>query len=123
MAKPRPCPSKDKRILDRRNAFYRQAQKLKPVEIVSPHARYDWLRAIATSALPSTTRLVAHTLCLHGNADGSGIYPSVRVIADESGLTQTAVCKHLGILAASAYVRPYFIAGRGGQSHARTFYM
>ena len=66
-----------------------------PVNISGENAKYNWLRHIAKSDLPATSRLIAHTLCLHGRIDGSNIFPGTRVLAAESGLSERAVCTHL----------------------------
>jgi hypothetical protein len=122
VAKPRPPQHLDRRIIERRNRFHRLAQQLDPKDVEGTNAKWEWLHAIVTTNLPSTSRLVAHTLCLHGRSNGEDIYPSVRTLSAESGLTQTAVCKHLEVLAVNAFLQPFFMAGRGGRSHARTVY-
>jgi hypothetical protein len=63
--------------------------------------KYVWLRLIAASSLQSTTKLVAHSLALHGRVNGRSIYPSTRVIAKESSLSERAVCTHLDKLVRS----------------------
>jgi hypothetical protein len=50
------------------------------------------------SDLQSTTRLVAHTLVLHGQANGDRIFPSVRLLASGAALSERAICEHLEML-------------------------
>lgn len=76
-------------------AAFRAAQKHQPVAVSD---KYVWLRLIAKSELTSTTRLVAHTLCLHGQKDGCNVYPSTLTLAAETGLTERSVCTHIDIL-------------------------
>lgn len=110
------------KLVSRRLALHADAKRHDPVTLDNEDAKWDWLHMIALSSLPATTRLIAHTLCLHGRSNGSNIYPSVRCLADETGLTETAVCKHLGLLTTEGYLLPFFQKGRTGQSWARTTY-
>lgn len=110
------------RLKSRRLELHAQAKRHDPVTLDHEDAKWDWLHMIALSSLPATTRLIAHTLCLHGRSNGSNIYPSVRGLADEAGLTETAICKHLGLLTSEGYLLPFFQKGRTGQSWARTTY-
>jgi hypothetical protein len=57
--------------------------------------RWRWLQAIAASDLPSTTRLVMHTLSLHMASGGGSCYPGLTLIAAESGLDKSTVRRHL----------------------------
>lgn len=94
------------------NAAGAAARVLRPrkaIERVSKpnKARYAWLEVVMKSGKPekggkgglqSISRLVAHTLTFHGRSDGSGIFPSVRTLANETGLSERAVCEHIGHL-------------------------
>ncbi len=86
-------------------------------------ARYTWLHQIAKSSLSPTTRLVAHSLALFGNADGSNIYPGVRAIAAASGLSQRAVCEHLDKLVLAGYVVRHTTQLSGPRMHTRLIYL
>jgi len=88
------------------NAAGAEARALRPRKAIEraskPNkARYAWLDAVMNSGkpkkggLPATSRLIAHTLAFHGNSDGSKIFPSVRALANETGLSDRAVCEHL----------------------------
>jgi hypothetical protein len=72
--------------------------KFCPERIVGRDARYRWLDSIVASDLIPTTRLVAHTLAMHGRTDGTNIFPSTRRLASTSGLSERAVCVHLDLL-------------------------
>jgi hypothetical protein len=95
------------------NASVAQGRRFQPRKVDSKHARYEWLRSVMDSDLPSTTRLVSHTLVSHGRADGSGIFPSVRVVAKKSGLSERAVCDHLDLLVRRGYL---WRKARGGDT-------
>ena len=61
-------------------------------------ARYKWIAAVIASDLTSTTRLVAHSMVLHGTVTGERIFPGVRKLAEDSGLSERAVCTHVDTL-------------------------
>jgi hypothetical protein len=66
-----------------------------PKRLAGKDARYRWIDSIVKSDLQSTTRLVAHTLALHGQANGERIFPSIRRLASGSSLSERAVCAHI----------------------------
>lgn len=57
---------------------------------------WSWRHAILQSELPPTTRFVLLTISCHMNDVGGGCYPSTRLLASESGLSERAVCEHIG---------------------------
>lgn len=71
---------------------------------MSNSLRWRWLQAIAASDLPSTSRLVCHTLALHMDSLGANCYPGIGTICSESGLGRTAVCRHLDSLEGSGWI-------------------
>lgn len=60
--------------------------------------RFEWERAVLRLAMPTTTKLVALTLAIYGNRDGSGIHPGEARLARELGLSQRSVRGHLWTL-------------------------
>lgn len=58
---------------------------------------YTWRAAILRSDLPSTTRHVLLTLSCYVNDVGQSAYPSIETLANNTGLTDRAVIKHLQI--------------------------
>lgn len=58
-------------------------------------ALFTWRSAICDSELPSTSRHVALTLSLHMSERGDSCFPSVRRLADETGLSRRTVQRHL----------------------------
>lgn len=55
-----------------------------------------WRDVVASAAgPPSTTRLVLLTLSLHMNKGGGDAFPSTRLLAERTGLSERAVCTHL----------------------------
>lgn len=75
-----------------------------PVALTGKDAKYNWLHHIAKSSLAASSRLVAHTLCLHGRETGTSIFPSTRTLAAESGLSEHTVCDHLEQLVRRGYL-------------------
>lgn len=64
----------------------------------APRLLFAWRKAIAKSDLPPTVRLVAHTLGLHMNPDGSSCHPGDALVAKESGLSDRSVRSAIGRL-------------------------
>lgn len=56
---------------------------------------YTWRGGVIKSDLPSTTRHVLLTLSCHFNDAGEACYPSTRLLAEETGLSERAVITHL----------------------------
>jgi DNA-binding transcriptional MocR family regulator len=65
---------------------------------------FGWRGEVATSDLPSTTRLVALTLSLHMNELGGSAFPGVRLLARETGLDRKTVMRHLHELEKRGYL-------------------
>jgi DNA-binding MarR family transcriptional regulator len=87
-----------------------EPQRLTAGGVLTPkqvkRARYLWLDWMCHfSKLEPTTRLVAHTLVLHGLDDGTRIFPGVREIADESGLSERSVSTHIDILCRTGWLQ------------------
>lgn len=56
---------------------------------------FTWRSAIAESALPPTSKLVAFALSLHMNERGESCFPSQPTLARETSLSERAVREHL----------------------------
>jgi hypothetical protein len=56
---------------------------------------YSWQRAILSSDLPSTTKLVLMALSTHINKGTGLAFPSIRILMKDTGLSNKAVIKHL----------------------------
>jgi len=67
-------------------------------------ARFIWTHLIAKSKLPMPAICIAHTLVLHGRADGSDIWPSTATLAAEANCTERCVCDQLDVLARAGYI-------------------
>lgn len=63
----------------------------------NPLDAWSWRHAFTSSKLPSTTRLVLHTIGMYMNEVGEGCYPSVANICEKSGLDKKTVLKHIGV--------------------------
>ncbi|MDN5880958.1 MAG: helix-turn-helix domain-containing protein, partial [Nitrosospira sp.] len=57
---------------------------------------YTWQTAILASSLPPTMRHVLLTLGCHLNVAGEACFPSTKLLAQETGLSERAVVTHLG---------------------------
>lgn len=106
----------------RRRRLHQHAMEHEPVWLNHADARWDWLQALAASRFSPTARLLGHTLCLHGTADGRRIFPSTRTISEESGLSERSTCTGLEILACGGFLWPDFMEKRTGREWARTYY-
>lgn len=82
---------------------------------------YTWRAGILTSDLASTTRLVLLTLSCHVNDAGESAFPSTKLLASESGLSERAVVSHLAIAKEKGWLRVQR-HGFGGQRWARHEY-
>ncbi|MDN7624980.1 helix-turn-helix domain-containing protein [Burkholderia cenocepacia] len=67
------------------------------MKTVSPF--YSWRRAMMSSALPSTTKLVLFVVAEYSNGMDGTCWPSLETIAEKATLSIRAVTKHLGIAA------------------------
>lgn len=101
------------------NAARGEGLRFQPERLTGRDARYRWLDAIVASDLPPTTRLVAHTLALHGRANGTSIFPSTRRLSTASGLSERAVCAHLDVLVRRGFLNRE--ARHGNTAGARGF--
>jgi len=79
--------------------------------------KYEWERAVLTSPLPSTTRLVLMTLSTFMDKHGTGAFPSQQTVADMAHLGVRTVRKHLDLALKEGWllkVRQGRHVGRGG---------
>lgn len=74
---------------------------------------WSWRHAFAKSELPSTTKLVLHTIGLFMNETGSGSYPTVKQIMELSTLSNKAVIKHIKIAIEEGWLRSKVHGFRG----------
>lgn len=74
---------------------------------------YSWRASIQCSDLSSTTRLVLHNLAVHMNEAGENCYPTIEQQSWATGLSKTAVCKHLDIAHEAGFIDKV-IHGYGG---------
>jgi len=56
---------------------------------------FRWRKAIMNSNLPSTQRYVLHVVGFHMNGDGGECFPSTKLLARETGLSERTVVTHL----------------------------
>lgn len=102
---PRNVLSREER-LDRWNSVASGGAKHQPWRLTGDdRARYIWLNMIARSTLPALTRLVAHTLALHGNNRGERVFPSVQVLSAEAGVSERSTCTHTETLVRSGWLQ------------------
>lgn len=82
---------------------------------------WTWRHAILKSSLPSTTKHVLLTISCRMNDVGEGCYPSTSTLAEETGLSERAVCKHIADAKALGWLRVEQ-HGFGGQKWKRNQY-
>jgi|GEM_PF-6223465 len=56
---------------------------------------FSWRKAILKSALPPTTRHVLLTIGCHMNDAGESCFPSIKLLCEETGLSNRAVITHI----------------------------
>lgn len=82
---------------------------------------FTWRSAVASKHGPvkSTTRHVLLNLGLHMNELGESCFPSTRLQAEETGLSERAVCEHLGIAKETGWIKvaEKIFNGRGWKRH------
>lgn len=59
------------------------------------NSMFSWRKAILKSDLPPTTRHVLLTLACHMNDAGESCFPSIKLLCEETGLSNRAVITHL----------------------------
>ena len=82
---------------------------------------WTWRQAVICSDLPATTRHVLLTLSCHINDMGESAYPSTRLLAKETGLSERAVITHLKIATEKGWLK-VTRHGYGDQRWARHEY-
>lgn len=86
---------------------------------------FDWRSAVASTVGPESpiTRHVLLTISLHMSPKGDSCFPSVRLLAEETGLARTTVMKHLEIAADTGWIQKEERPHRNGQGWRRMEYM
>lgn len=82
-----------------------------------------WRSIVASAAGPKSpvTRHVLLTLSLHMNEKGESCFPSTKTLANETGLSERAVCTHLALAAEEGWIDRQLVGYRG-QKWARMEY-
>jgi hypothetical protein len=75
-------------------------------------SRFEWLRALRDSELPSSAKLVALMLSTHMAGDGSSCFPSVPTLAMETSLSERCVQKHVRLLCSTGWLTVHTGGGR-----------
>ena len=83
--------------------------------------KFSWVHAFTDTALPPTTKLILHTICMFMNSRGEGAFPSIETLAEKSGLGVTAVKKHIAIAVDEGWLKKGK-HGYAGQQWARNEY-
>lgn len=68
------------------------------------NAKYLWLQYVADSDMQASTKLVAHTLALYGNAAGSNIFPGIRELERRSSLSGRGVATQIDLLVRAGWL-------------------
>lgn len=93
--------------LARWNAEAVRGQRFRPERISGRScARNDWLRRVfdPKCELASTVRLVGAALVTNGDNNGQDIFPGVRLLSGQCGLSSRATCNALQALVTCGYV-------------------
>ena len=82
----------------------------KGAHVVSPFRKnllFEWRDLVASKQGPkrSTTRHVLLTLSLHMQLDGRSCFPSVRLVAERTGLSERTVCTHLRLASEQGWIQ------------------
>lgn len=85
---------------------------------------FDWRSAVASKHGPEkpTTRFVLLTLALHMSVKGDSCFPSIDLLAEESGLSRRAVIEHLQIAEQTGWLAKKDRSARSGQGWRRVEY-
>lgn len=80
---------------------------------------WGWRQAIQKANIESTTKLVLFNLSCWMNEQGQGCYPSTARQAQETGLSERAVCEHLQKAVAAGFLikRLHGYSGKGWARH------
>lgn len=88
------------------------------MSIVTP---WEWRRAIQASALPSTTKFVLLNLAVYMDQNGDGMFPSTIRQANDTGLSERAICTHLDKATQAGFIQKQ-IKGNAGRDWKRHEY-
>lgn len=94
--------------------------------LVSPFRKnllIEWRDLVASKQGPkrSTTRHVLLTLSLHMKLDGSSCFPSVRLLAERTDLSERTVCTHLRLASEQGWIK-IRAKGKSGRGWRRNEY-
>lgn len=67
----------------------------------------SWKKAIRSSNLPSSSKLILHTLADHMNGDGRSCYPTQQMIADETSFIRKTIKTHIEICLDRGFITRY----------------
>ena len=86
--------------------------------------RDRWRDLVASADGPpsATTRHVLITLSLHMDGDGGQCFPSTRLLAERTGVSERVVCAHLALAADGGWIRKGRRPGASGQGWRRNEY-
>jgi hypothetical protein len=113
MTAPRNRLTREQRVA-RWNAAAEAARTVKPQPVSGKGARHEWLRAVLNpqrTELRAAVRLVGAALVNNGNADGTRIYPSTRLLAGQCNLSERAICTALDWLVRRGYLQRHYRIG------------
>ncbi|VVE73242.1 hypothetical protein PPN31119_04547 [Pandoraea pnomenusa] len=82
---------------------------------------FNWRKAMQKSDLPPLARLVLHTIGSHVNAVDEVAWPSIELLADETGLSVSSVSKYLDVAVSAGWLMRWKTR-RGGARWAQNHY-
>lgn len=75
---------------------------------------FSWRQAVVESDLSATTKHVLLTISLHMNEFGTGAWPSIRTLADETSLNKSTVQDHVAVAEQRGFLN---VENRDGNSN------
>ncbi|RVA58211.1 helix-turn-helix domain-containing protein [Mesorhizobium sp. M7A.F.Ca.US.001.01.1.1] len=80
---------------------------------------WSWRHAIISSDLAPTTRHVLLTISCYMNDVGGGCYPTTKQLQKSTGLSERAVCEHIGIAERAGWltISKHGLAGQKWKNH------
>lgn len=66
---------------------------------------WTWRHAILQSSLPSATRLTLLAISCHMNDLGDGCYPSMELLAKETGLSKRSIITHIAVASQMGFLQ------------------
>lgn len=91
-------------------------------DVLQPLDRFAWERQVLKTPLPPMTKLVALALATYGNKAGRNAHPGNKVLANDLGLSDRTVERHLGVLRDVGLINRVFRGSAAGRQRLADVY-